>query len=1137
MRLAIENRLPMIARLMGATSLTLIAATAFSQSNEGFSIRVNGADVASDTAITSIARRTDVALADADIQVVVDGLGVVPRLDLEVIGDAASYEAGDTVTLQSALNYPAYIRRAEMRIIDRAAVGGPRTIAVVPITPNGQVSVTLPAGEDLSVVHRVYDPQGRFDETYPLALSIPDDRNLSPSAEDGNDATARRMIPVRGGAVTVRGQGVVPGGRVTALGGAVTPDANGGFIVQRILPAGGHDIDVAVNGNGQRVNLTRRVVIPAAEWFYTGTADVTIGLRDGDDLEGSETYQTGRVAGYIDGRTQSGVEITASLDTGEGPLEDIFRDLNERDPRSVLLRVDPNDLYPTYGDDSTAIDNTPTSGKIYLRVARDDNFILWGDFASTLTGNAYVRNERTLYGLQAHAATNARTTLGEARASVDLYAAQPDKLPQRDVFRGTDGSVYFLEKQDIGGGSETISIQVRDPSSGRVIETVTLEAGRDYDINYIQGIVTLRQPLQNSVSRGVITAEPGAVPNVNLVVQYEYTPTATDLDGFSYGGRVEGWATDQLRVGVSGIVEQTGVADQTLAGVDILYQLGENSFIRGDYAKSDGLGFGSTFSANGGLIFDETAATSGDGEALKVEAQIAFDDIGMATPGALSAYVEQRSVGFSSLDNTVSTATGDEDFWGFAIAGQPNAAFDYRLYVDVYENAVGDADRTGGAEVGYQISAPILLEFGIESTDREGITDAGQRTDAALRLTYAFSDDASVAVFGQETLDVEGLARNDRYGVGADYRFANDWRIAGEVSDGNQGAGGAIRFTNDDDAGNQTYFGYVLEPGRELAGVTLNGTDRGRVVAGGTRKIGADVTTFGENTYDVFGAYNSLASTYGLTYQPADTLQYSAALTFATVQDDADNDFERQAVSFGATYETGQFTGSGRVEYRTEDGLVSGTDLSTDTLLMSADARLKIDETQRIVASIDLARTQTDASPILDGEYTEAVMGYALRPIDNDQLNILARYRYLEDLYGQRVNDTDEDGPRQVSQVVSLDAIYDLNERWSIGGKVGYRSSETSASEAAPFIQNDAWLAVGGITYHMVERWDFAAEVRSLNTVQADTSDTGVLASAYRHVGDNFKVGVGYNFGRFSDDLTDLVQDDQGAFINLIAKF
>jgi hypothetical protein len=32
-------------------------------------------------------------------------------------------------------------------------------------------------------------------------------------------------------------------------------------------------------------------------------------------------------------------------------------------------------------------------------------------------------------------------------------------------------------------------------------------------------------------------------------------------------------------------------------------------------------------------------------------------------------------------------------------------------------------------------------------------------------------------------------------------------------------------------------------------------------------------------------------------------------------------------------------------------------------------------------------------------------------------------------------------------------------------------------------------------------------------------------------------VGVGYNFGRFSDDLRDLTLDDEGVFFNAVGKF
>ena len=46
----------------------------------------------------------------------------------------------------------------------------------------------------------------------------------------------------------------------------------------------------------------------------------------------------------------------------------------------------------------------------------------------------------------------------------------------------------------------------------------------------------------------------------------------------------------------------------------------------------------------------------------------------------------------------------------------------------------------------------------------------------------------------------------------------------------------------------------------------------------------------------------------------------------------------------------------------------------------------------------------------------------------------------------------------------------------------------------------------------------------------------GALLGVYRHMGNHLKVGAGYNFSTFSDDLTDLDYDHQGVFINIIGK-
>ena len=87
------------------------------------------------------------------------------------------------------------------------------------------------------------------------------------------------------------------------------------------------------------------------------------------------------------------------------------------------------------------------------------------------------------------------------------------------------------------------------------------------------------------------------------------------------------------------------------------------------------------------------------------------------------------------------------------------------------------------------------------------------------------------------------------------------------------------------------------------------------------------------------------------------------------------------------------------------------------------------------------------------------------------------------------------------------------------------------------WVDNSAQLGIIRLDMHVVKNWDALVEGRVLWTSPYKSADYGALAAVYRHMGDNFKIGVGYNFGRFSDDLRDLVADDHGIFINAIGKF
>ncbi len=1097
---------------------------------DGLSISIDGEPITGPARAIDTQRQTDIALEEADIQVRFDGLTVTPRLDL-TLGNDTNLSAGAQVQFDAATNYPDFIDRGELRLIDLDAVGGPKTVAKYPLAPNGSATVTLPDG-NLVAVYRVYGANGRFDETEALSLSRLD----LTDGDRGFDSTAKRNIQITGGAVTVSGSNVGQGADVQVLGASVTPDPNGRFAVQRILPVGDHGVDVKISGGlAQPVDEVREITIPRSEAFYFAVADVTLGWRRDEAAGIDDSFATGRVSGYWNGRTASGYSIVASVDTGEGPLKDIFRDLDEKDPRNLLLRVTPSDLYPTYGDDSTITDTTPTAGKFYLHVEKNGSYGTWGTFKADVSGGTYLRNERTLYGATGNLQTQAVTENGDARARLQLYAAQPDNLPGRDVFLGTGGAVYFLQRQDISVGSETVSIELRDANTGLIVERIPLTFGRDYAINYIQGRVTLSEPLSGRTAAGRVIANPSGDYLANLVVQYEFTPTTGDVDVFTYGARAEAWITDNLRIGVTGQVEDTDTSDYKAYGADVVYRISEGTYVELDYAKSTGSAIGLGFSTDGGFEIDnQTGVAGSSGEAYRLNIKADYADLGFAGQGAIAAYAERRTAGFSTLDYLNNSV--DQDFWGISIEGEPNETLHYALAYDAKSAADGTFTHIGRAELGFALNETVDLDFGVELQDR----DTGSRTDVGVRLTYALSETASVYLFGQTTVDRDGLEANDRYGIGGSYAFDSGWEVSGEVSDGTTGVAGRAQIGYSDGQGTTSYFGYELSPDREFAGVTLTGNDRGRFIVGGTRSVNDRLSYYAETSYDLFGQHRSLSNAFGVSYSPQEYLTLLGDFEIGRVEDDLNGDFDRQALSFGLRYNRPDIvTAEARLEYRTDKGVLSGTPQDLDAFLLNASARYKISDDARLVFNLSASKTEVadPSASFADGELVDLSFGYAYRPTRNDKLNVLLKYRYLRDFYGQRIDDTDVPGPKQESHVLSVDAEYDLNENWSVGGKLGVRLSETAAAGSSTFTENNAALAVVNARYHLVHNWDVLLEARAIGLEQAGTAEIGALGAVYRHLGNNVKVGVGYNFGTFSDDLTDLTFDDQGAFLNIVAKF
>ncbi len=1127
-----------------------------------FSISVDGAKIDGSTGAIDSAHQTDVDLAKMDIQVKFDGLGVKPTLNVSTFPPQVSYKVGEAIRFLASFNYTAWIQRGEIRIYDHTQESADRPFVVLPISKLGAAEWQLPADAptDMNYVLRVYDADGRYDETRSLPLaktesSLAKDKNAEAAVAPGygDDRTAIRNINVYGGAVTVYGKNIPEGHEVTVAGEPVPVDASNGFVVQRIFPPGNHAIDIAVMQDGVGMEFSRDVEVPENEWFYIALADFTAGHHFGSGIvehtandEFDKTWTRGRLAFYLKGKIKGQYILTAAADTGEGSLKNMFKGLDGKNPREFLKRINTNDYYPVYGDDSTAIEDAPTRGKFYVRFEKGPSSIMWGNFRTNITGTHFLKSQRALYGANAVYRSEAATKDGEAKIAMDAYAAQPGTVPQSDTFRGTGGSAYFLKHQDITQGSETVTIETRNAITGWVVDRKTLTYRDDYDFNYILGVLTLRSPLASTTSGG----------NENFVVaHYEYAPVATDKNAFVVGGRAQAWVGDHVRVGVSAMREKEQTANQKVYGADIRLQQSKDTYVEAEVAQSSGPGFGSTYSPDGGLSLQTTAGTGTVGtkaNAWRVEGAASLDEL---TTGSLKGHVgaryENYGAGFSSLDTQSPKARqlfgADAD-----IKIGEKSAFKV-TYSESHIND-GERDRQGDARLTTQLSDHWSVEpYGryTQKTNTGSTTDQhGTRADVGSKFAYTWNADKQAYVFGQVTaLQTGTIKKDDRVGVGVKTKITDHITASGEISTGTQGLDATAALAYDPNSNNRYYLGYRLDAARSSSSsipYALNGNDLGTIVMGARKKLGDEWLAHSEDNFDIFGSRRSVTQTYGITYTPTPEWTLDGGAEVGRVYDSTidpvtllkNKNFDRQAASVSATYHNhdgldAKVKGEARYDYA-DDG-------SSEIMsyLLQAGFGAKMSDDWRALANLDVIKANaTDTTR--NSDYAEGSFGFAYRPADGDRLNALVKYAYVYDNpgSGQVGVDGTSSSPAQMSNIFSADATYDLTNSLSIGAKYGFRIGETrDRTASATWESSQAHLGILRADLHIVNEWDALIEGRMLWSPTTNSTDYAFLAAIYKQLGDNFKVGIGYNFGTFSDDLRDLVHDDQGVFINVIGKF
>lgn len=122
--------------------------------------------------------------------------------------------------------------------------------------------------------------------------------------------------------------------------------------------------------------------------------------------------------------------------------------------------------------------------------------------------------------------------------------------------------------------------------------------------------------------------------------------------------------------------------------------------------------------------------------------------------------------------------------------------------------------------------------------------------------------------------------------------------------------------------------------------------------------------------------------------------------------------------------------------------------------------------------------------------------------------------------------------------MLSVDTIYDVRPWLSLGAKYAVRTGELKENKTdGAWFESRADLIVLRADWHWVKEWDAVFELRDLHAREAKDARAGALVAIYRHLGNGIKIGFGYNFTSYSDDLTDLSYRSRGWFINVLGTF
>ncbi|MFM2586994.1 hypothetical protein [Vibrio sp. TBV020] len=1107
-----------------------------------------------------------------------------PVLDVSV-GDELEVAEGklqDSVNFTISSNYSYYMARYQIEIYrgrDRSlseplkVLTGTEVANDIDIEWDGTTDVDyqFAVGEQLQFRFKAWDKDGNMDVTTIGVMDLVTadsevelDRNDSEdelSRSFGRASLMRHNIPTNSGLAKFIGTGLKGVDKVV-IGEDEFDIEDGELYAEQFLPADAYIFPTKVvfdNGDERRYELYVR--IPDTYYAQAGLADMYIGNNrvTGDtgalgvnDQYQDDVYNQGRIAYFSQGKFGDKLRLTTHFDSKDGQIKDIFKHPFAADDSDVfdILEDDDELYYGDYGDGANIHKVVNTKGKVYFDLEYDKSQALWGNYNTGITGTDNNDYNRSLYGFKGDYRTRSTTKFGDDRLNVVGFAASADSSFAHDEFLGTGGSLYFLRHGEVVPGSDKVYVKVVNKDSGISEKEVPLQSGRDYEIDPYQGRIILTRPLSNIISDSfgsVIDDTPTDGYENYLAVDYEYVPQGSEVkDAMTYGGRIKGWANDYIGIGANYATEERDGQDYESYGTDLTLRATEGTYVKAEFAQSEGRQTDSNYvSFDGGLTFTPVGSDLEErkGNSIQVKGVANLYDIAPNIFGVvgndIKAWYKEKDAGYSyasQSDDLEQLSYGSE----LRLQATDRLSFATR-YTSIEETEIDGTKQTdtqqAELEAQFKVTDHIKVSAAgkqVDELNREN--EKGKGTLAGLRADYIWDSDNNVYVKGQTTVDqTEQYDDNDSVSVGAEFRVFEDLTLGAEYTTGDRGDATEATASYDITENYTTYVTYTDD----------NYEGENNVIVGQRADLTSNVDFYQENQFVDENNGKGRIDSFGFGYDMSDDIDFGIGYQQGEIEKKNEQDptllevTERRAATFTANIDIDDVSLKHKVEYRVDKGNenVDPSRRRVDQFVTTNRYTHHLTEEYTLFGKFNYSKSVSKDTDQTLERFVEATGGLAYRPIYNDRLNLLSRYTYIAD---QDNLDRDVDYSDEESHIIEVEGIYSVNAKVDVGAKYAHKDKKETFERASgnnEIVESNINLYGLSASYHVIKEWDITGEYHWKTDTLNDELEHGALLSVNKHLSDNFKVGIGYNFSGFDSNLAN--DDDynaKGVFINLIGK-